>query len=94
MQQIDFFLPDGGYKFPSLGDGEPIPPGPYRVGMLWDMGRNRYVPPYTIVAANGRVVFGHIDNLDAAAWACTLMNASPAPTVPEILEKIRQEHAS
>lgn len=77
-QQFDMFLPNGGPKIPSLEDCVRVPDGPYRVSMMWDIERGRYVPPYTIVAGNGQTIVGHIDNLAAAQLVAERLNAAPA----------------
>lgn len=73
--QFDLFLPDGGPRVPSLGDCEPVPAGPYRVGMTFDYGLGHRTPPYTIVAADDRTIAGHIDNLAAAMMIADALNA-------------------
>lgn len=77
--QIDLFLPEGP-RGASLGDGEPVPPGPYRISMMRDLARQRYERPYTIVAGNGQTIAGHIDNLAVAVLLIELLNNQPAPT--------------
>lgn len=76
--QIDLFLPDGGPRLPTLGDGEPVPPGPYRLSMLWSHGpgegTGRYMRPYKIVAGNEQTIAGHIDNLATALRIRDLLN--------------------
>lgn len=75
--QLDLFLPPVAERGATLGDGEPVPPGPYRVGMLFCFTLGRYVPPYTVVAGDGRTIAGHIDNPAAAAAIAAALNARP-----------------
>lgn len=79
-RQIDLFLPPPNERKATLGDGEEIPPGPYRIGKLFDATHERYTRPYTIVAGDGRTIAGHIDNLAVAVLLTDLLNAQPAPT--------------
>jgi len=82
--QLDLWLPEGGPTTPPLGDCEPVPPGPYRVTMLWQCLPPRWLPPYGIVAGNGQVIAGHIDNLLAAKLIVERLNGVP---IDEVMER-------
>ena len=59
---------------PSLASGDPLPAGPYSVGMTWHMGVKAWQPPYTVRAANGRVIAGHIPSRLIAQLIATCLN--------------------
>lgn len=62
----EFDLPIGGLRGVALGTGDPLPPGPFALSMLFDMGLGSYLLPYCVVGADGRTVAGHIPSLEIA----------------------------
>ena len=79
----EFVLPPGGLPGPAIGDGEPLPPRPFRLSMLFDFDLEAYALPYSIVGGDGRTVAGHIPSLEIARAVRDALNAShPAGESP------------
>lgn len=77
----EFDLPPTGPGGPSFGTGDPLPPGPFALSMLFDFELGRHVVPYSVVGADGRTVAGHIPSLEIAKAVRDALNAvHPLPT--------------
>ncbi len=58
---------------PSIAHDDPLPPGPYAVGLTHtSRGDSR---PYTITCADGRAICGHVESRACADAIVAAMNA-------------------
>jgi hypothetical protein len=71
-----FVLPEGGPQGPAVSADDGLPPGPYRLGLLYDYGAEAYMPPFSVVAGDGRTIAGHIPSLKIAVRVRDLLNAA------------------
>lgn len=56
----------------ELGAGDPLPHGPYRVGLTH--GEDGDTPPWTVCCADGRAVAGHVPSLECAKAIADALN--------------------
>lgn len=78
----EFVLPEGGPRGPAIGNGDPLPPGPYSLSMLYDIPGEYYLPPFSVVAGNGKTIAGHIPSLPIAKAVRDALN-QVHPVMPE-----------
>lgn len=60
----------------ELGAGDPLPPGPYRVGLTH--GEEGDFPPWTICCADGRAIAGHVPSRECAEAIVAALNRGTA----------------
>lgn len=58
----------------SIAQGDPLPPGPYRVGLVHGP-KGQLEWPYTIECADGRAIAGHVNSKACAEAIAAAMNA-------------------
>lgn len=65
----------------ELGAGDPMPPGPYTVGLTKCEGPDSWYEtiPWTVRCGDGRAVAGHIPSLAIAEVVAAALNALPDP---------------
>lgn len=62
----------------ELGAGDPLPPGPYAVGMTrWETGDGEWHQgmPYTVRCGTGQAIAGHVPSLEIAMAIAEALNA-------------------
>lgn len=57
-----------------MATDDPMPAGPFHVGLTWDFGAKTWMTPYTIRAANDQCVAGHIESKAMAQRIVALLN--------------------
>lgn len=61
----------------ELGNGDELPPGPYRIGLThWEGGFDG--PPYTVQCGDGRAVAGHVPSRQIAQAIADALNRGTA----------------
>jgi hypothetical protein len=70
----EFDLPDGGPDVIATGTTDLLPPGPYALGLLYDLEVGKWGPPFRVVGANGMTVAAHIPSLVIAVATRDALN--------------------